>query len=137
MEKEWVMGEAGCGSDQCNVRVIRDDGAQLIVSADDVDLSGDEGSFAERDGELDAPWMQGDVFDGQAAARVLLDAKETEEREQASAPVSCVGEDVQIEVRPEAAQIIDGDCLPWLADVGVAEPVVETGAYLMVHVVAR
>jgi hypothetical protein len=73
--------------------VVRDERTELVVSANDIDGSSDERSLAERDSEADAPAIGCDICYAEAAACVLLDAKEAVEGEQTRAPVPSVRED--------------------------------------------
>jgi hypothetical protein len=73
--------------------MVGDQRAELVVSADDVDGSRDERSLAERDSEPDAPATGCDIRYAEAAAGVLLDAKEAVEGEQTRAPVPSVCKD--------------------------------------------
>ncbi len=70
--------------------------------------------------------MWSDVGYAETAACVLLDAKETVEGEQTRTPVPSVCKGRQVEMGVELAQVIDGDALSWLTDVGVAIPVIKT-----------
>jgi hypothetical protein len=70
--------------------------------------------------------MWSDVGYAETAACVLIDAKETVEGEQTRTPVPSVCEGRQVEMGVELTQVVDGDALSWLTDVGVAIPVIKT-----------
>ena len=115
-------GYEGCvGGERCHW-------TQRIVAADDGDGCGDEGSLAERNGEVDAPVGDSDVLSKETRAGVLFDSEEAVEGKQTCTPIASVGEGSQVEVGADGGQSRESDSLGRLVEVGVAMPVSQAGS---------
>ena len=110
---------------------------ELVIASDHRHGGGDECCLGEGNGEADAPVVHGHVLAQQPGAGVLLDAQQAVEGEHCRAPVSGVGEDVEVEAGADGTQAADGEAAGGLAVVGVAVPVEEAGPDAVERAAAR
>ena len=82
---------------------------------------GNECCFGEWDGEADTLWMHGDVLRSRLEQGYSLMRRRPKKANQCCAPVAVVGQHGGVDLRPDGAQVVDGEAASGLVVVGVAE----------------
>lgn len=112
---------------QTNVGIVRRQRAELVITTNDIDLSGHERGLAEWHSQRYAPHFRTNVGPGETTVDIFTNAEQSEEGEKTSTPVSGVFEFVELKFGAEGAEIRESEGRFTLDGSVVAVVVVEAG----------